>query len=179
MTSTSSADEPEQLREALLDLERANSRERDIRLEAEALLSGLRVLTDHDRRDTMFGDLLQLLRGLLGFDDAVILLARDAAEMHAVASTSPRFEDVVWARGNLVDRMSLDQVAENMKALTVEAAGLVEHGDVGDISTITVNTLTLKNSGSSDSAGAMVDNATLKVTTDNLRFEGGNFRIDG
>lgn len=109
MQSTSSNNEPEQLREALLDLERANTRERDTRLEAEALLSGLRVLTDHDRRGTMFEDLLRLFQGLLGFEDAFILLARDATEMHVVASTSPRFDGAVWARGELVGRMSLDR----------------------------------------------------------------------
>lgn len=109
MRSTNETDGSEQLREALLDLERANARERGIRLEAEALLSGLRVLTDHERRDTMFDDLLRLFQGLLGFDDAFILFARGATELQAVASTSPRFDHMVWARGDLADRMSLDR----------------------------------------------------------------------
>ena len=37
--------EPEHLREVLINLERARARERELRLESEAVLDGLRVVT--------------------------------------------------------------------------------------------------------------------------------------
>ncbi len=99
MTRPHDFDELGQMRDALLDLERANARERQSRREAEILLEGLRILSDYERREELFGPLLQVLQSGIGFEDAFILVAADAGRLRVVATTSPRFLEVEWPPG--------------------------------------------------------------------------------
>lgn len=97
--------DPGALREALFDLERANARERQSRLEAELLLAGLQALSDHDRGDSLFERLLDLLRGGIGFADAFILGGSAHGDLTVVTTTNPRFAEIRWPRGRIVQRL--------------------------------------------------------------------------
>jgi signal transduction histidine kinase len=89
--------ESEDLREALLDLERVNNREREIRLEAEALLAGLNVLTNFKNREKTFIQLLEVLRELIRFDEAFVMIDGKDGNLFTTASTHPKFEKMAWS----------------------------------------------------------------------------------
>ena len=93
------------LRDALFDLERANTRERESRQEAEILLEGLRVLSDYDRRDVLFARLLEILQVGIGFEEAFILGAESWTRMRVVATTAYRFAQVEWVGGSFTQRL--------------------------------------------------------------------------
>ena len=99
--------ESEQLREALLDLARAHAHERKTSVEAEALLVGLRSLTAIDGHANMFDHFLAVLRGLISFEDAGILLVQEGGELRTVASTSTRFDQMTWTADAVLTHLSL------------------------------------------------------------------------
>jgi C4-dicarboxylate-specific signal transduction histidine kinase len=101
------SDESEQLREALLDLARANAREHETRADAEALLDGLRRLTENPTGAKMFDHFLAVLHGLIMYEDAAILLAQDGCDLRTVASTSARFDHATWTKAEMITRLSL------------------------------------------------------------------------
>jgi C4-dicarboxylate-specific signal transduction histidine kinase len=109
MTDPHSPDKSEQLREALLDLARAHAHEHETSVEAEALLFGLRRLTANHGHVSMFDHFLSVLRGLISFEDAGILLAQEGGQLRTVASTSPRFDQVTWTTAAMLKRLSLDR----------------------------------------------------------------------
>ena len=109
MKSTKSSEESEQVREALLDLERANRKERDIRIEAEALLTGLKILTDFKNKDQMFINLLGVFRDLVHFDDAFVLVDQGEGPLHTIASTSPKFQSSTWSIADFAQSKSQDR----------------------------------------------------------------------
>lgn len=106
MTGTKKNDTSEQLREALLDLERANSKERDLRLETETLLAGLNVLTNYHDRDKIFEKMLEVLRKLINFEDAFVLTSQKN-ELQIVASTSTKFSNMTWNLDGAMARLSI------------------------------------------------------------------------
>lgn len=65
---------PEQLREALLDLERSMGRERELRLESEALLTGLEALGAWRTADGLFLEILRAFQAVLSSAGAFILI---------------------------------------------------------------------------------------------------------
>ena len=76
----------ELLREALLDLARAREQEAALRAESEVVLAGLRVLSTAHSTQQMYKRLLEVLRPLLDFTDAVI--AQPSSQgLEIVAST--------------------------------------------------------------------------------------------
>ena len=101
--------EAEQLREALVDLERAREQERGLRLESEALLAGLRVLTLSESREALFAGLLEVFRTVLAFGDAFVLTMRDDGTMRPVAATAAAFADSVWRPQALFQRVIAGQ----------------------------------------------------------------------
>lgn len=107
MTHPNSPDHSEQLREALLDLARAHAYEHETSVEAEALLVGLRSLTSNHGHVTMFDHFLSVLRGLIAFDEAGILVAQEGGQLRTVASTSPRFDQATWTTSAMLTRLSL------------------------------------------------------------------------
>jgi signal transduction histidine kinase len=106
MLEAKNLDQSEQLRESLLDLARANNKEREARTEAEALLAGLYALTNYDNREKMFDSLLEILRTQLGFDKAFILAAK-AGKLEVVATTSAQFSEISWPAEKVAQRMAL------------------------------------------------------------------------
>jgi C4-dicarboxylate-specific signal transduction histidine kinase len=101
------SEESEQLREALLDLARANAREHETSSEAEALLAGLRRLTENPTSSNMFGHFLAVLRGLIIYEDAAILLEHEGGTLRTVASTSARFDEATWTKAEMLTHLSL------------------------------------------------------------------------
>lgn len=86
----------EQLLETLLDLERSRQRERDLRIESEALLEGLRSITDAQDTETLFQALVRVLHSVIDFEDAFVLQAQNGGEMVPIVSTSERIQNTTW-----------------------------------------------------------------------------------
>ncbi|MFW5739901.1 MAG: hypothetical protein ACOC1F_06005 [Myxococcota bacterium] len=95
----------ELLREALVDLERARSREKALRQESEALLQGLHALAVADEPDKLFLRLLEVWRSVVACRDAFVLTLEPDGQFRPVASTHPVFEGTVWQAGRLFDRV--------------------------------------------------------------------------
>jgi len=94
----------EQLLETLLDLERSRQREREIRLEAEALLEGLRGITGAHERHELFRSLLLALRTVIDFEEAFILQSADDGKLCVLATTLDALHDTVWELGSVFRR---------------------------------------------------------------------------
>lgn len=87
--------EAEILREALIDLERAREREQALRLQAEALLEGLRALTFSPTPEAMFANLMEALRKGLAFEEAAILIPSEEGKLRVAATTLPQWRDCI------------------------------------------------------------------------------------
>jgi PAS domain S-box-containing protein len=95
----------EQLREALLTLERLRRREEEARKEAQAFLSGLHVLTNVQAVDEMFQGILQVIRTVVPFTQAAILFETGDGGLRMAASTSERLQFSVPRCGKLFQRV--------------------------------------------------------------------------
>nr|WP_321465301.1 sensor domain-containing diguanylate cyclase [uncultured Desulfobulbus sp.] len=89
----------EQLLETVLDLERSRQREREIRLEAEALLEGLRGMSGTQEQEDLFQALIHALRNVIDFEQAFILQARAATTMTVLATTALSMKNSRWQIG--------------------------------------------------------------------------------
>jgi diguanylate cyclase (GGDEF)-like protein/PAS domain S-box-containing protein len=89
----------EQLLETLLDLERSRQREREIRVETEALLEGLRGIADADEWEPLFQSLVQTLGRVIDFEEAFILEATNSEKMVVLAATFEAVRNSVWPIG--------------------------------------------------------------------------------
>ena len=113
----------EELREALLDLERAKDKERQARLTSESLLAGLEAISETISSDEMFSRLLEALRIPLDFDHAFLIL-KDDDKFRIVASTSPHFEKTGFQAKPLLNR-----ILEG-KAVSVFDAGAIKEWQI-------------------------------------------------
>lgn len=86
----------ETLREALIDLAKAREQEERQRRETEGLLDGLRVLIEPVESAVMFSNLLEVMRGVLQFEEACVLTAQDDGSFRAAAYTCDSFVDTLW-----------------------------------------------------------------------------------
>ncbi|WP_337997393.1 diguanylate cyclase [Oleispirillum naphthae] len=95
----------ELLRESLIELDRARGHERSVRLEAESLLRGLRIL--NEARDTreLFDNLAGILRHLVPFEDAFMIAREGRGGMRVVRSTARQFLGVKWAPQGVLERV--------------------------------------------------------------------------
>jgi two-component sensor histidine kinase len=85
-----------ELREALFDLDRARHREQRLREESDALLEGMEIIISADSTGKAFTMVLEVLKRLLGFDDAFVLQEQSNGSLATVASSSPLFDNLVW-----------------------------------------------------------------------------------
>jgi len=111
----------EQLREALVSLEQATTRERQTRLETEFLLESLRELGFSDRAEEVYQKSLSILRANVSFDEAFILRQSFGGEpLKVVASTHPRFELAQFAMSPHFNRVKAGTVVSvfNIAAVT-------------------------------------------------------------
>jgi len=80
-------DTVERLREALIDLERSRRRERELRAVETSMVDVVRVLALAERRRETFGSLLDVLREVLPFEEAAILVRGEDATWRPIALT--------------------------------------------------------------------------------------------
>lgn len=95
----------EQLLETLLDLERSRQREREIRLESEALLEGLRAMSEAHSQDELFQALVSSLRNVIDFEQAFILQANDQKKMIVLATTFDASQNSIWTEGTMFKKV--------------------------------------------------------------------------
>lgn len=99
----------EQLLEALLDLERSRQRERELRIESEALLEGLRSITGAQDTEALFRALIKVLHSVIFFEDAFILQTQNDQEMVSIASTSEKIKNTTWQLLSVFNRVLAGQ----------------------------------------------------------------------
>ena len=97
-------DNEETLREALIDLAQAREQEARQRVESEGLLQGLQVLIEPADKAVMFTRLLEVMRGVLHFEQACVLTGRGDGQLRPIATTSDQFNDTVWVTDRLFQR---------------------------------------------------------------------------
>lgn len=86
---------PEELRELVLELERAREREHRYRIASEGLLEGLRIITRAETSQEAFTELLGVFKRLLGFAEACVL-REDEGQLRVVAASSEWFDAQAW-----------------------------------------------------------------------------------
>lgn len=97
--------DPELMRETLFELAKARDREREMRQESQALLEGLRILTLSQQPQSLFRELLEVLRGALEFESAVVLREGEDHQLHPEAFTDPAYAGRVVPRHALFERV--------------------------------------------------------------------------
>jgi two-component system NtrC family sensor kinase len=100
----------EQLTEALVALERSRRREAEQGLETQALLEGLRALTE--ARDTrgVFESIAAVLARFIPFDDAFLLAENDEGQLRSIYSTHGRYQDAHWSLGPTLVRVAAGEI---------------------------------------------------------------------
>lgn len=100
----------EQLSEALVALERARRHESEQRLETQALLEGLRALTEaHDTRG-VFENMASVLARFIPFDDAFLLAVDDGQQLRATHATDPIYLESRWTLGPTLIRVIAGEI---------------------------------------------------------------------
>ena len=94
-----------ELHKALLDLDQARNQELRLREESDALLEGMNVIISSKSSRKAFKMVLEVLKGLLNFDDAFVLREQSNGTLSSVASSSPLFENLVWSPGATLGAM--------------------------------------------------------------------------
>ncbi len=94
----------EKLLESLLDIEKARIREREIRIETEALLEGLQGLAKARQKGAFFKSLCSALGNVILFEDAFILEFVGKNTMAPLVSTNPLLEGSLWEPSSLFHR---------------------------------------------------------------------------
>lgn len=95
----------ERLREVLLDLEQVQQRERKLHAESEALLSGVRALSEATTPEELFSRILEALREPLAFEAAFVLRPGATPEtLTCTAATKAQFLGSSWTIGKTFAR---------------------------------------------------------------------------
>ncbi len=97
--------ESERQLETLIDLERARVLERELRLESEALLSGLNTLSRAESPQQMFSELIVVFRSVFEFEDAFIIAETEKNTMEVLSSSSEQFQGSKWFSDKLFNRV--------------------------------------------------------------------------
>jgi signal transduction histidine kinase len=95
----------EELREALLNLEKARKREEHQHQVAEALLAGLNVLVLTTNPRELFLKLFEVMRQPLDFEAAFVLILEKQGTLKAAASSDPLFADTKWEPHEMFTRV--------------------------------------------------------------------------
>jgi len=95
----------ETLREALIELANARRREEDLRLESDSLIEGVRVLIEPVDSKSMFTELLEVMRGVLQFEHACVLIGDDSGKLIPAATTTDLFASTQWTLGERFSRI--------------------------------------------------------------------------
>lgn len=95
----------EALRENLTELELARRHERYLRLETESLLRGLRVLNEAQDTRQVFDNLVDVLRGLVPFEEIYLLSPGSRGGYRVARSSARRLLGVRWTADELLGRV--------------------------------------------------------------------------
>lgn len=90
----------EQLLESLLDLERSRKLEKELRVESETLLKGLRNLSRPQGKEKLFQSLIEVFSTIIDFEHAFILRMQNSKQMSCLVSTSGQFRNSTWLYGS-------------------------------------------------------------------------------
>jgi diguanylate cyclase (GGDEF)-like protein len=104
-------DSAEELRETLIDLDRSRARERQMRLQTEGLLEGLRVLTRARDTHQMFDELTTVLQRFVPFEAAFLMQAEEGSDRFEVTqSTCRNFEGSIWTAADMLRRVATGKI---------------------------------------------------------------------
>jgi len=95
----------ENLRESLIELDRLRLHERNLRLESEGLMRGLRALSEAQDTGAIFDALADVLRDLVPFEEAFLLAMGGRGGFRVVRSTAPRFLGLRWSPRAVLHRV--------------------------------------------------------------------------
>ncbi|MBN2752546.1 MAG: sensor domain-containing diguanylate cyclase, partial [Rhodospirillaceae bacterium] len=105
MHKTISFSDVELLRESLIQLDRSRQHERNMRLETEGLLRGLRILTEVRDTQGVFDSLAGALRHMVPFEDAFLLSLEGRSGYRVIRSTSRHYLGLKWSPQGMLERV--------------------------------------------------------------------------
>ncbi|MCE5314380.1 MAG: response regulator [Armatimonadota bacterium] len=79
-------------------------------MESDRLLEALRVLTQPIGMEQMFSEMINVLRDVVEFEDAFMLVSDKNENLIPMAFTSPQFSDTLWHPGSLLKRVLRGEV---------------------------------------------------------------------
>ncbi|OBU12833.1 hybrid sensor histidine kinase/response regulator [Photobacterium aquimaris] len=95
----------EKLQETLLDLQRSQERENQLRIENAAILEGVSAMAGANNKRQVFNSLLAVLRKFIAFDNAIVLTRDDeASDLHVLMSTVTNLDFDHWQVSNTFNR---------------------------------------------------------------------------
>jgi hypothetical protein len=100
----------ERLREALISVERSRRRERELRAAESCLVDVARVLVLADHPYETFSLLIDVLRDVLPFQDAAVLVRSDDGALRPAARTSAWLSALRLDRGRMVSRVARGEI---------------------------------------------------------------------
>ncbi|PSU82489.1 hybrid sensor histidine kinase/response regulator [Photobacterium phosphoreum] len=87
----------EKLQETLLDLQRSQERENQLRIENAAILEGVSAMAGANNKRQVFNSLLAVLHKFIAFDNAIVLTRDDeASDLHVLMSTVTTLDFSLW-----------------------------------------------------------------------------------
>ncbi len=95
----------EELNDLRIDLKVAQEHHRIVATQSEQLFTGLKVISEAHQVDELFAGMLAVLRDVLRFDEAFILVFNGADDPKVVASTHPDLENIRWISGSFTRRV--------------------------------------------------------------------------
>ncbi len=95
----------EQLGETQVELEKANERARQAALQTDQLAEGIALISASQPLDALFLGILRVLREVVGFEEAFILVFAEEGSPEVVAATRPDLRALTWTPGRLTDRV--------------------------------------------------------------------------
>lgn len=100
----------ERLREALISLERSRRRERELRAVESCLVDVARVLALAEHPYETFSSLLAVLRDVLPFQDAAVLVRSDDGALRPAARTSAWLSALRLGSGRMISRVARGEI---------------------------------------------------------------------
>ncbi|HFE45018.1 MAG TPA: PAS domain S-box protein [Nannocystis exedens] len=95
----------EEINDLRIDLKVAQEHHRIVATQSEQLFTGLKVISEAHKVDEIFAGMLAVLRDVLHFDEAFILVFAGEEEPKVVASTHPDLGNIRWISGSFTRRV--------------------------------------------------------------------------
>lgn len=95
----------EEINDLRIDLKVAQEHHRIVATQSEQLFTGLKIISESHQVDELFSGMLAVLREVLRFDEAFILVFGSEGKPNVVASTHPDLEGIRWLGGSFTRRV--------------------------------------------------------------------------